>query len=132
MGGGRGRPGRRAAGLEVGVGATSAPRPTRPPVVLFCRPGRRACTGEQCGGDEEELPALDGSGKVHGDVPTPDKLRDFDSDELNDFLKDLERSVGERIDKNVEYGRDRPHGQRQGKEQDTIKSIEKILKDRGK
>lgn len=76
------------------------------------------------------LPVRDSSGKVHGILPTPEQLRDYDSDELEDFAEELEQSIEERIRKTNELGSDKAHGERQNAEQETKASIDKILSDR--
>ncbi|PPC89003.1 MAG: hypothetical protein CTY35_15635, partial [Methylotenera sp.] len=74
-----------------------------------------------------ELPALDSTGKVHGELPLPEDLEKYDKDDLENLKNELKQSVKERIRKTTEMGRDRNHGQRQGAEQDLIKAIEKHL-----
>jgi RHS repeat-associated protein len=74
-----------------------------------------------------DLPHLDGTGKVHGELPRLKDLSDYSHDELADFRNDLTKSVQRRIEATVEHGRDRAHGQRQGAEQDLIKRIDRIL-----
>ncbi|MFC4874285.1 RHS repeat domain-containing protein [Negadavirga shengliensis] len=73
------------------------------------------------------LPSLDATGKVHGTLP---KVRDFGRysiEELQILLKELRQSVQTRIKVTSKMGRDQAHGQRQGAEQDLIKSLEKYL-----
>lgn len=76
-----------------------------------------------------ELPGLDATGKVHGALPDAKDLGRYSRERLEDFRDDLQKSVGERIRKTVELGRDRAHGQRQGAEQELIRRIEKFLED---
>lgn len=77
--------------------------------------------------DVPELPELDQTGKVHGDLPRLEDLDKYDPYDLDRLKGQLDKSVKERIRKTVEKGRDRKHGQRQGAEQDLIKAIEKHL-----
>lgn len=77
--------------------------------------------------DRPELPSLDATGKVHGDLIDPKDFSKYSPDELKQLSKELTQSVQQRIKKTSELGRDRGHGQRQGAEQDLIKSIEKYL-----
>lgn len=78
---------------------------------------------------EEILPALDSTGKVHGKLPKMSDLKKLSKDDLIILKEELIKSVQKRIEKTSELGRDRGHGQRQGAEQDMIKTIEKILED---
>ena len=77
--------------------------------------------------DRPELPSLDATGKVHGDLIDPKDFSKYSPDELKQLSKELTQSVQQRIKKTSELGRDRGHGQRQGAEQDLIKSIQKYL-----
>ncbi|MBG6133197.1 RHS repeat-associated protein [Aquimarina sp. EL_43] len=76
------------------------------------------------------LPSLDATGKVHGTLPKIKDLSKFSKDELKILLRELKLSVQRRIKVTSRLGRDRAHGQRQGAEQDLIKSIEKHLENR--
>ncbi|AEE51476.1 RHS repeat domain-containing protein [Haliscomenobacter hydrossis] len=78
----------------------------------------------------KELPKLDRTGKVHGILPRVKDLVKYGKDELSMLLKELKKSVRRRIQVTSRMGRDRAHGQRQGAEQDLIKSLEKHLRDR--
>jgi len=82
------------------------------------------------GRGNRELPARDSTGKVHGELPRPQDLRNRSTEDLGHLLGDLRRSVQQRIRKNIELGSDPGHGQRQALEQDLIKSIERILSGR--
>ncbi|RNA62004.1 RHS repeat-associated core domain-containing protein [Chryseobacterium nematophagum] len=75
----------------------------------------------------KKLPALDATGKVHGDLPKVKDLVNYSKEDLKILLKELKQGVQKRIEVTSKLGRDRPHGQRQGAEQDLIKSIEKHL-----
>ena len=77
----------------------------------------------------KKLPALDETGKVHGELPRPQDLGKYPSDDLRKLQDELKQSVAERINKNAELGYDPAHGQRQAAEQQLIKSIEKYLGD---
>ncbi|WPO83353.1 RHS repeat-associated core domain-containing protein [Chryseobacterium sp. JJR-5R] len=74
-----------------------------------------------------KLPSLDATGKVHGTLPKVKDLINYSKEDLKILLKELKNSVQKRIEVTSQLGRDRPHGQRQGAEQDLIKSIEKHL-----
>lgn len=54
-------------------------------------------------------------------------LVNYSKEDLKILLKELKQGVQKRIEVTSQLGRDRPHGQRQGAEQDLIKSIEKHL-----
>jgi RHS repeat-associated protein len=73
------------------------------------------------------LPVLDATGKVHGLLPKPKDFDNYSKEELQILLDELKQSVQKRIDVTSKIGRDRAHGQRQGAEQDLIKSLEKYL-----
>ncbi len=85
---------------------------------------------------ELELPGLDSTGKVHGDLPTAEELGEFADDELEILAEDLKTSVQSRIRATNEKGpsatkqQNKQHGERQAEEQNLIKSIEKLLKNR--
>jgi len=76
------------------------------------------------------LPSIDATGKLHGVLPKAKDLIKYSKDELGILLDELTLSVQKRIKVTSKLGRDRAHGQRQGAEQDLIKSIEKHLQDR--
>ena len=76
------------------------------------------------------LPALDRTGKVHGVLPKIKDLGRYSRGELKTLLRELKQSVQQRIKVTSRKGSDRAHGQRQGAEQDLIKSLEKHLRDR--
>lgn len=76
------------------------------------------------------IPTLDATGKVHGTLPVAKDLGKYSTDDLKILHQELNKSVQRRIEVTSKLGRDRPHGQRQGSEQDLIKSIEKHLKNR--
>jgi len=78
----------------------------------------------------KELPALDSTGKVHGELPRPKDLGDYEVEDLQQLRDELGQSVKERIRKNSELGPKGGHGERQAAEQDLIKSIDKHLEDR--
>jgi len=76
------------------------------------------------------LPTLDRTGKGHGVLPKVKDLAKYSKGELKILAQQLKKSVQQRIKVTSRMGRDRAHGQRQGAEQDLIKSIEKHLRDR--
>jgi hypothetical protein len=73
------------------------------------------------------LPKIDATGKVHGILPKVKDLGKYSKEELRVLLEELKQSVQRRIEVTSKMGRDRAHGQRQGAEQDLIKSLEKYL-----
>lgn len=75
----------------------------------------------------DELPSLDGTGKVHGVLPHPEDLGKYDPYDLAQLRDELEKSVQERIRKTVDLGSDFTHGERQAMEQQLIFSIDKFL-----
>src|ERR1700733_682115 len=76
---------------------------------------------------DEVLPSMDATGKVHGILPKVEDFAKYSRDELTILLKVLKQSVKQRIKVTSQLGRDKAHGQRQGAEQDLIKSLEKYL-----
>ena len=86
----------------------------------------------------KELPMLDETGKIHTNTSSLPKIKElikYPIEELTKFLKDLRISVKNRIrttsvkGPNANRLQNRSHGQRQGAEQDLIKSLEKHLED---
>ncbi len=75
-----------------------------------------------------DLPVLDSTGKVHGQLPSPKNLSRYPNEKLKQLQGELKQSVQQRIKKNIELGSDKAHGQRQAAEQQLIKSIDKKLK----
>ena len=64
---------------------------------------------------------------MHGTLIKVKDFGKYSKDELQTLLGELKQSVQKRIEVTSRMGRDRAHGQRQGAEQDLIKSIEKYL-----
>ena len=79
---------------------------------------------------KKPLPALDSTGKVHGELPKPKDIKNYTREELEQLRDELKPSVQKRIEVTEQLGRDKAHGQRQGAEQNLIKSIEKHLEDK--
>lgn len=75
------------------------------------------------------LPALDRTGKVHGELPRAADLGQYSPYELRQLQKELKQSVQERIRVTVEMGPHKPHGERQRAEQELIRQIDKHLED---
>ena len=111
------------AGVAVGVGdlAKTGKIPKHLKTI------QKAIDGAKSSKNAKKLPALDSTGKVHGDLPSPGDLSKYSREDLRILKSDLEKSVQRRIEVTSKKGRDRGHGQRQGAEQDLIKSIEKHL-----
>jgi hypothetical protein len=74
-----------------------------------------------------ELPRLDATGKVHGDLPRAKELRGLSDDELRGLRDELRQSVTERIRVTKILGSDPAHGERQSREQALIRQIDKAL-----
>jgi hypothetical protein len=79
-----------------------------------------------CLGDDPDA-FLDSTGKVHGDLPSPADLSQYDPEALQTLRDQLEQSVQTRIAKTVELGSDYGHSARIGQEQDLIQSINTFL-----
>ncbi|WP_184874034.1 SpvB/TcaC N-terminal domain-containing protein [Chryseobacterium sp. G0240] len=81
----------------------------------------------------KKLPSIDVTGKVHGALPRVKDLANFSKGSIKILLKDLKRSVPNRIRSTKLKGpkatkfQNKQHGERQAAEQNLIKSIEKIL-----
>jgi hypothetical protein len=73
------------------------------------------------------LPRLDATGKVHGDLPRVQDFGSYSPTALRDLAGELQQSVRTRIQRTVELGPDKAHGQRQSAEQQLIIQIEKFL-----
>jgi hypothetical protein len=80
--------------------------------------------------EPKELPLRDSTRKVHGGLPKPSELKNYSVEELRQLQAELRQSVAERIRVTEKLGSHRPHGQRQAKEQELIRQIEKHLEDR--
>lgn len=78
-------------------------------------------------GGPNDLPSIDSTGKVHGELPSLKDCCEYDPDDLRILLGELEQSVRERIRKNIQLGNHKPHGQRQAAEQDLTHRIKKCL-----
>jgi hypothetical protein len=103
------------------------PAVTTGPITLSRNPTAPAAPNRAV----RDLPGLDSTGKLHGDLPHPKDLGKFDPDDLQALQDDLCKSVQERIRKNSELGPKGNHGLRQGQEQDLIHSIDKVLEGLG-
>lgn len=75
-----------------------------------------------------KLPKLDGTGKMHGDLPDiKDLKKNVDDDTLSDFRDDLKSSVQKRQEVTDDLGADAAHSRRQAQEADLAKSLDKHL-----
>jgi hypothetical protein len=74
-----------------------------------------------------KLPSLDATGKVHGTLPKIKDLFKYSKDDLKILADELKQSIQTRIRVTSRMGSDKPHGQRQGAEQDLLKALGKIL-----
>ena len=79
--------------------------------------------------ETKPLPALDRTGKVHGELPLAEDLEKYSPYELRQLQKELKQSVQERIRVTVEKGPHKPHGERKKAEQELTRQIEKHLED---
>jgi hypothetical protein len=73
--------------------------------------------------------SLDATGKVHGTLPSPGDLGQYDPDALGILRDELKLSVQTRIARTVDLGADYGHSARIAEEQALIKSIDKYLAD---
>ena len=89
--------------------------------------GSRHPRSRDTGEADDELPAMDRTGKVHGDLPKPEDLNRYDPDALRQLREELRESVAERIRKTSELGSDYGHSARQADEQQLIHQIDKLL-----
>jgi hypothetical protein len=76
---------------------------------------------------KKQLPSLDSTGKVHGELPRPQDIGDYSHEELQILYDELRISVQTRIQYNTRLGSDPGHALRQAQEQQLIWSIAKIL-----
>jgi RHS repeat-associated protein len=74
-----------------------------------------------------ELPTIDNTGKVHGELPDPNDMKKFPKDKLRQFLRDLKRSIQQRQSLNKSLGVDPGHATRVQQEETLIRVITKIL-----
>ncbi|RVX42174.1 intein/RHS repeat-associated protein [Nonomuraea polychroma] len=75
-----------------------------------------------------ELPRLDGTGKVHGDLPkyVP---KEWAREELEELAEDLRKSIKFRKDEQARMGEDGPHRRRINEERNLLRQIERRLRD---
>lgn len=111
-------------GLKSGVVAAVMPRAGRGLRGARRRGSEAARLGHA---ERAPLPTLDGTGKVHGPLPSASDLPAYAREDLEILRDQLKVSTQTRIDVTTDLGRDRPHGQRQGAEQDLLRAIERIL-----
>ena len=78
---------------------------------------------------KNKLPRLDNTGKLHGDLPHIEDLKQLDKNTLKDFRDDLRDSLKRRKDVSRDRGPDPPHSRRETMEQDLLRSIDKFLGD---
>jgi hypothetical protein len=70
---------------------------------------------------------LDETGTVHGPLPDAADLGEYNREDLEILMEELQQSVQMRIYNSVDLGSDLQHGYRIGQEQDLINSIIKYL-----
>jgi hypothetical protein len=94
-----------------------------PPRVLSTTRGRERRADRQV----PDLPKLDRTGKVHGELPAQRDLRRYDVEELAILRDELKQSVQKRIEITSQKGSDFAHAERQAAEQALIQAIDKHL-----
>nr|MDT0662605.1 RHS repeat-associated core domain-containing protein [Micromonospora sp. DSM 115978] len=72
------------------------------------------------------MPRLDSTGKVHGDLPSHVPA-DWTTDDLVDLADDLRTSIDTRKAEQIRLGEDGPHRRRISEEEQLLRQIEKIL-----
>jgi RHS repeat-associated protein len=77
--------------------------------------------------NDQELPTLDATGKVHGSLPDPNDMKKFPKDKLKQFLRDLKKSIQKRQSLNKSLGVDPGHATRVAQESRLVRVITKIL-----
>jgi hypothetical protein len=77
-----------------------------------------------------ELPSLDSTGKVHGDLPKAEDLGRYSGEELTQLQQELRQSVKKRIEVTNRLGPEKKHGERQAAEQQLIRQIDRHLRGR--
>ncbi|MCQ8186660.1 HINT domain-containing protein, partial [Parvularcula maris] len=77
-----------------------------------------------------DLPKIDRTGKMHGDLPKIEDLKkNVDKETLSEFRDDLKSSAATRQRRTDELGADAGHSIRQNEELDLAKSLDKHLDD---
>jgi uncharacterized protein RhaS with RHS repeats len=72
----------------------------------------------------------DGTGKVHGDLPSVQDLKDLPIEELQHTIEELWKSIKHRKQENDKKGHDPAHQRRVGEEENLVRSLEKVLRGR--
>lgn len=80
----------------------------------------------------QDVPILDATGKVHGDLPKILELGRYDPEMLRKLHGDLQKSIQQRIRKTSELGRDVGHAKRQADEQRLLEALERYLNPSGR
>ena len=76
---------------------------------------------------ENDIPVLDHTGKLHGELPTRGQWTKYSREDLKILLNDLKKSVKKRDRVNKQLETDYKHSKRLGDEHQLIKDIEKYL-----
>lgn len=97
--------------------------------ALYEQGVRAASCNAAEGGDGSPEAFLDGLGRVHGKLPSPADLGEYNTEELQILRDELEQSVQARIGNRIELGPDPGHDARIAEEQSLIRSIDKHLGD---
>ena len=72
----------------------------------------------------------DATGKVHGELPSAQDLKDLPTEALEDTIEALWESIKNRKQENDRLGHDGPHQRRVGQEENLVRSLEKVLRGR--
>jgi hypothetical protein len=72
--------------------------------------------------------ARDGSGKVHGQLPTPKDIQSWKKADLEQSAEELEKSIAARKAEQVRLGEEAVHRARITKEEDLLRAINKRLR----
>lgn len=120
-----------AAAIPFATGAGAAFRGVKA-VERAAEAAKMAKTAEHAaeGRRLRELPGLDQTGKVHGQLPQRNDLGRVSTDDLKQLNGDLRKSVQERHRTNAELGSDPGHDKRITEEQRLLQAIAKELKGR--
>ena len=76
---------------------------------------------------KNKLPKIDGTGKLHGDLPHIKDLKNLDKDTLRGLRDDLRSSLKRRKQVTKRLGPDAAHSRREAGEENLLKSLDKLL-----
>jgi hypothetical protein len=109
--------------------ANQAVKEKEPPPVYFVLTGGRLRNLRNLLDYVLGKKGVDGTGKFHGDLPKQSELRNLSKDELKELADDLRNSITQRKSLNNDLGWNRAHADRLRKEENLLKSIEKLTQD---